>query len=96
MVKVGVGKNGVLMNGTLILNDEEVARIEIPLPLWAAISTEVVRLELRFTQRSNAETDVKWRTEDGVVKFDFIGWKTVMEGTALLAPVAFGCIVKAL
>lgn len=90
MNKTTVGPNTVLYTGSLVIPDEMIARVEVGLPLGATIATDVLKVEFRFTKRpGSTETDVKWRTEGGVVKFDLIDWKSQI-GTVLREPIAFG------
>ena len=84
-----IGRDLVLAAHTVLLRENETARLEIPLPLGAAIATDVVKIEITCTQRSQADVDIKWRTENGVVKFDLLGWKSQV-GSMLNDAVTFG------
>lgn len=86
--RIFVENNSVLANGTLILSDNQTGRIEIGLPLDASIVTEIIKLDLTWSNRDQKETDVKWHASEGRVRFDFLGWKG--QGTTLREPILFG------
>jgi hypothetical protein len=89
MRKVTVGKKTVVHSCTLMMADDEVVRMELTVPEDQSIGADLLRIELKFTERSASSASVNWITEDGVVKFTFIGWR-VPGGSSLAEPLNFG------
>ena len=88
---VRIGNKNVLHSGLLILNDDEPAYIEIRLPLGAAISSDVIKIEFRCPPTPDALTKFVWRSDpDGVVRFELSGFKSNQWGVVLPDPVQFG------
>jgi hypothetical protein len=87
---VRIGKKKLLHSGLLVLDDDETAHIEIPLPLGASISTDVVKIEFMCPSTASAATTFGWKTVGDVVKFELSGFKSNLWGVVLPKPQPFG------
>jgi hypothetical protein len=72
----------VLLSSTLILNDNETARVEIQLPLNAPISIDTVRLSFKCTD--GKESQLSWTTNGNLVAFELSGKK--LDGATFVVP----------
>jgi hypothetical protein len=89
MRKIVVGDLTVVQSCTLILKDDEVARLEFSIQEGQQIGAETLKLQFRFTERHSAKPTATWRTENDTVSFELRGWK-FGAGASLDGPVAFG------
>ena len=90
MTKVFKGDKVVAYAGTLLLKEDEPARLVITFPLNAPISTEALTLEFLFKNPAREGTGVSCETgSDKVVRFFFSGFRNPT-GTALAQPISFG------
>jgi hypothetical protein len=90
MIKVFKGDKVVAYAGTLLLKENEPARLVITFPLNAPISTEALTLELLFKNPTRKRTGVSSETgSDKVVRLFFSGFRNPT-GTALAQPISVG------
>jgi hypothetical protein len=86
---VRIGGRDVLHSGLLILNDGEVARIEVSLPLGAPIATDVIRIN--FVCLDTPEVvNFGWKPVGDVISFEFAGKKPPAWNLALPEAMEFG------
>ncbi len=88
MNTVTIGNRRVVYAGTLILNDNEVLSIDLPLQLPAPASgKENIKLELNFLDREKDPATFTWALVDDVFKVNFVGWRNPT-GTAFPYPIS--------
>src|SRR5579872_4640424 len=90
MTKVFKGGKVVAYAGTLLLKENEPARLVITFPLNAPIWTEALTLELLFKNPKRKRAGISSKTgSDKVVRLFFSGFRNPT-GTALAKPIPVG------
>lgn len=87
---VRIGNKEVIHSGLLILEDDEVARIEVRWPLGAPIATDLLRIDFVCSNAPNAPVHFGWKPDGQIIRFEFNGQKPPNWSLALAEPMDFG------
>jgi hypothetical protein len=79
-----VGDKRILMTETLLLRDNEVGKVEVP------IDDTKLPVKIRFLSANKAEPTADWRYADGTLEIDCSGWGSNPLGGAMAGPHRIG------